>query len=141
MSHDATRIYMGNTGSTSREIDNRKGTILAGLAVRLKSDDTISVAAADGNLLGVSAGKDLSGVGRTAVVRKGLRVPVRLASGATPAIGAQAYVSDTTGEFGETGSGFTAVNAVYVSAELIRVDEDGTEVAAGAAYIDMPGGL
>lgn len=139
--HDASKILMGTTRSNIREVDNRKGTILAGLAVRLKSDDTIVTTLADGNLLGISLGKDLSNVGRTAICRKGLGVPVRLASGFTnPAVGAQVAISDTTGEAkAYTGSGDSYVNAVYASGALTGIAEDGTEVAV--ALIDFPGGL
>lgn len=137
--HNASKVLMGATRSNIREVDNKKGTIVAGLAVRLKSDDTIVVTAADGNLLGISLGKDLSNVGRTAICRKGLGVPVKLADGFTPTIGAQVHISDTTGEAAASGSGKTGVNAVYVSGVLTGVQEDGTE--ANVALIDFPGGL
>jgi hypothetical protein len=137
MAHDPGLVQMGTTRSSSREVDNREGTIAPGIACRLKTDGTLSSAAADGNLLGVSVGKDLSNAGRTAVVRKGLQVPVRLAAGATPAIGAAAFVN-ATGEFAESG---TAVNAIYVSEAMDLREEDGTIVPDRAALIDMPGGL
>lgn len=140
MAHDASKVLMGSSRSSVKEIDNRKGTIAAGLAVRLKSDDTISVALADGNLLGISAGKSLSDTARTAIFRKGLAVPVKLASAFTPTIGAQVAISDTTGEAkAYTGSGDSYVNATYASGVLTGVFEDGTE--ANVALIDFPGGL
>lgn len=141
MPHDANKVQLGTTKSSAREVDNRKGTIAPGLAVRLKSDDSISLLAADGNLLGISLGKDLSGAGRTAICRRGLAVPVRVASGFTPVIGAQVHISDTTGEAAASGAGKTGVNAVYVTAPKTAVLEDGTEVENGCALIDMPGGL
>lgn len=141
--HDATKIQMGTTLSNEREVSNKKGSIAAGKAVRLKSDDTITTALADGSLMGISLGKDQSNTDRTAICRAGLGVPVALKSGFTnPAKGAQVAIDDTTGEaVAYTGSGNSYVNAFYSSGALTRVDEDGTETATGAAYIDFPGGL
>lgn len=144
MSHDTTKVLMGATGSNIKEVTNRAGTIAAGIAVRLKSDDTISTAKADGNLLGISIGKSLSDTARTAVCRKGVRVPVQLKDGFDPTIGAVVSIDDATGL--ATGDGSkTAVNAVYVSGRIGGtgvnggIQEDGTTV--GVAYIDFPGGL
>lgn len=143
MGHDTSKIQMGSTGSNHREVMNRKGSIAAGKVVRLKSDDTISVAKADGEILGLSLGKDLSNTDRTAYVNDGLAVPIALKSGfTTPVIGGQVAIDDTTGEaVAYTGSGNTYVNAKYVSGAKTAVLEDGSEVATGAAYIDMQGGL
>lgn len=144
MGHDATKIQMGSTKSSSREVDNRAGDVTAfpaGTLVRLKSDGTISKAAADGGVLGLSVGKDLANAGRVAIVRKGLDVPIRLTASFVPVVGAQVFISDTTGLAGASGAGFTGMNAIYKTAALTLVEEDGTEVAARAAYIDMPGGL
>jgi hypothetical protein len=139
MAHDATKVLMGATKSSFKNVDNKAGTIAAGTVVRLKSDDTISVAKADGNLLGVSLGKDLSDIGSTAIVRKGTGVPVLLTDGLTPVIGAQVHINDTTGKADASGSGKTGVNAVYVTSTLTGVLEDGT--TANVAIIDFPGGL
>lgn len=140
MSHDPGKVLMGAGVSSAKEIDNKKGTIEAGLVVRLKSDDTISVAASDGAILGLSMGKDLSEIGRTAIARKGLALPIKLATGFEPAIGAQVAVSDTTGEAkAYTGTGDAYVNAVYKSEKLTGISEDGTSV--DVALIDFPGGL
>lgn len=139
--HDATKIQFGSTKSSFKNVDNRLGSIAAGLIVRLKSDDTISIAAADGSALGISIGKDLSDIGRTAIVRKGTAVPIQLTAAFSPTIGAQVHISDTTGKAGAAGAGFTGMNATYVTGALTMVAEDGTETAAVAALIDMPGGL
>lgn len=139
MGHDATKVLLGSTPSSVKEIDNRAGEIAAGLAVRLKSDDTISIAAADGNLLGISAGKSLSDTSRTAVVRKGLRVPILLTASFTPTKGAQVHISDTTGKAIAAGAGATGVNAVYATSTLTGVKEDGT--TDNVALIDFQGGL
>lgn len=139
--HDANQVLMGATQSSLKNVDNYKGSIAAGTIVRLKSDGTISVASADGLPLGVSLGKDLSNVGRTAVCRKGVRVPVRLTAAFTPTIGAQVHFSDTTGLAIASGAGATGMNAVYSSGPLDAVLEDGSIVTDGCAYIDFPGGL
>lgn len=141
MAHDATKVQLGNVPSSVKEVSNKAGVIAAGLAVRLKSDDTISIAAADGNLLGISCGKSLSDISRTSIVREGLRVPITLTAAFSPVIGAQVSISDTTGKAIAAGAGATDVNAVYVTGALTAVAEDGTETAALVALIDFPGGL
>jgi hypothetical protein len=141
MAHDANKVVMGNITSSHKVVDNRAGDIAAGLIVRLKSDDTISIAAADGSPLGISAGKSLSDNSRTAIIRKGSMVPVLLTAAFQPVIGAQVHISDTTGKAGTAGAGFTGMNATYVSAELDAIYEDGTSGVDLVALIDMPGGL
>ncbi len=54
-------------------------------------------------------------------------------------IGANVYFSDTTGKADDPNSGATISNAIYVSAPMTGIAEDGTEVAA--VMIDMAGGL
>jgi hypothetical protein len=137
MSHSST-VYMGNVQSSFKEIDNRSGSVAAGLAVYLHSDESINTTASGGGLLGVSVGRSLSDTSRTAIVRKGLRVPILLTNSFTPTIGAQVQISTTTGKAVSSG---TAVNAVYKSSTLAAVDEDGNAIADGCAYIDFQGGL
>jgi len=142
MSHDSSKVVMGAVTSNVYESDNKKGAtvIEAGLVVRLKSDDTPSILAADGSLLGVSLGNDLSHTGRTAIARKGLGIPVKVASAFTPTIGAAVAISTTTGEAkAYTGTGDAYVNAVYKSGILTGLGEDGTDKRV--ALIDFPGGL
>lgn len=141
MSHDASKILMGTTRSNVKEVSNHAGTVAAGLVTHLKSDDTITVAKSDGQMLGVSLGKNLSDTARTAICRKGLGVPVKLASGfTTPAKGAAVAIVDASGEArAYTGTGDTYVNAVYASGLMTGIFEDGSE--ANVALIDFPGGL
>jgi hypothetical protein len=134
----SSKVYLGNTTSSFKEIDNRAGVVGAGLAVYLHSDNTIDTTAASGALLGLSVGKSLSDTSRTAICRKGLSVPILLSNGLTPVIGTQVQISTTTGKAVASG---TAVNAVYRSAVLACVDENGDAVADGAALIDFQGGL
>jgi hypothetical protein len=141
MSHSATTVHMGGTKSNVKDVDNRAGdpaTFLAGLCVHLKSDGTLSLASADGSKLGISLGRSLSDTKRTVIARKGLKIPILLANGFTPTVGAQVQISTTTGKAVASG---TAVNAVYVSGTLTAFDEDGAAITDGAALIDFPGGL
>ncbi len=141
MTHNANKVLLGSTGSSMKEVSNHVGVIAAGIAVRLKSDDTLSIAAADGGLLGISLGSDLTPIGYTAIVRRGLKVPLKLTAGFTPVIGAAVRISDTTG-LGVT-SGGTVVNAVYATSKLSvgGTDPDSGSTGIDAAYIDFPGGL
>lgn len=137
--HDAGKVLMGTTQSSDRSVTSKVGSIAAGTVVRLKSDDTLSVAKSDGEVLGVSLGKDLSNSDKNAVVRRGLGVPILLEESFTPTIGDQVFINDTTGIAGGEDTGYTGVNAVYRSAVLVGMSETGTEV--DAALIDMQGGL
>lgn len=140
MSHSST-IYMGSTVTSEKEVINKAGaptTFLAGLCVHQKSDGTISLAAADGSKIGISLGRSLSSTNRTAICTRGLGVPVLLANGFTPTVGAQVQISTTTGKAVSSG---TAVNAYYRSAALSAVDEAGAAISDGCALIDFPGGL
>lgn len=139
--HDASKVLMGATGSNIKEVDNRAGdpaTFQAGLCVHLKSDDTLSLASADGSKLGISLGRSLSDTKRTAICRKGVQVPIQVTNGFTPTVGAQVQISTTTGKAVSSG---TAVNAVYVAVGKTGVGEDGNELADPVALIDFPGGL
>lgn len=139
MAHDATKVLMGTRKSTFATIDNKAGTLAAGLFGRLKSDDTISTTKADGTLYGVSLGRDLSGTARTAYVRRGKGVPVKLAAGQTPTIGGQVFVDDANGEAKTSASSATGCNALFASEKLTGIQEDGTSI--DVAFIDFPGGL
>lgn len=139
MGHDATKVVLGSTRSSFRHVDNKAGTIKAGVVARQKSDGALSVAKADGDILGVSLGKDLSNIDRTAICRSGLGIPVLLTEGFTPILGAQVHINDTTGLADASGAGKTGVNAIYASGKLTGVQEDLTN--ADCALIDAPGGL
>lgn len=140
MLHDAGKVLMGATLSTAKEVSSIKGSMAAGKIAFLKNDGTITNAKSDGAILGISLGKDLSNAGFCPIVRKGLLVPVLLTSGLTPVIGGHVAFSDTTGlAIAYTGTGNSYVNAVYASAKLAGVDEDGN--AVDCALIDFQGGL
>jgi hypothetical protein len=137
--HDATKVLMGTTQSSDRTVDSKVGSLPAGTIVRLKSDGTLSKAAADGEALGISLGKDLSDTDKIAIVRRGLKVPLLLTDSFEPTVGAQVTIDDVTGIGKAAGSGVTGVNATFASGVLKGIAEDGTEV--DVALIDMPGGL
>lgn len=145
MGHNANQVLMGTTRSNVKEVTSARGTYAAGIAVRQKSDGTLSVTKADGSWLGVSLGVDLSNTDKIAVVRKGLQVPVQLKAGFNPTIGAVVEFDDATGL--ATGDGTkTASNAVFATGRLGGSGADngiaengGSNV--GVALIDFPGGL
>lgn len=139
MGHDTTKVLMGSTRSTFKVVTSKPGTILAGKIVRLKSDDTISIAAADGGVLGISLGGSLSDTTQTAICERGTYVPILLTSAFTPVIGAQVCIDDTTGLAKASGAGVTGMNATYQTAVISGIQEDGT--SANVALIHMPGGL
>lgn len=137
----SAKIQMGQINSNIKKVVNKAGapaTFLAGLCVHLKSDDTLSLAVADGQKLGISLGRSGSDISRVPICTDGTKVPILLANGFTPTIGAQVQISTTTGKAVSSG---TAVNAVYLSAVLDAMDEDGVAIADGCALIHMPGGL
>jgi hypothetical protein len=139
--HTPNRVLLGNTRGNIKEIGNRKGTIAAGLAVRLTTGGLLSTASADGQLLGISVGADLSDIGRTAIAHKGLGVPIQLTSGFTPTIGAAVGIDNITGRAKAAGAGVTTVNAVYLSIPSEGgLAEDGVTFVP-VALIDFPGGL
>ena len=140
MSHDASKQVMGGTNSSFKIADNKKGNIKAGLAVRLKSDDTLTLTKAEGSLLGISLGKDMGGAGHTVICKAGVSVPVLVASGVTPVLGGQVGISDSTGEAGPVATGYTAVNAYFTKIGLTAIEEDGT-MTADCALVDIVGGL
>lgn len=154
MGHSQTKVMMGSTQSSIKEVTNYPGaaTLEAGVCAHAKNDGTVTAAKADGSPVGVSLGKDQSDTTRTAVCRKGLRVPLKLKAGFTPTIGAVVEIDDATG-LGTGDGSKTAVNAVYCSpyagAANALVSATGG-VAEGAtddagtlrvALIDFPGGL
>ncbi len=142
MGHDASKILMGTTRSNHRTAPSRKGSVPAGIAAYLKSDDTYSATAADGTLKGISLGGDLSKAGFNPVAEAGLGIPLQLEAGFNPVIGAPVHILKSTGKGAAAdteGSTTTAINGTWASERKTGIMEDGTEV--GAAYIDIVGGV
>jgi hypothetical protein len=132
---------MGNVASNLKSIESHEGdpaTFQAGLCVHLKTDGTLSLAAADGSKIGISVGKDLSDTLRTSICKKGVRVPIQVTAAFEPAVGAAVQISTTTGKAVTSG---TTVNAIYSAVGLTGIGEDGVELEDPVALIDFPGGL
>lgn len=132
----ATPILRGKTdGITNYEAD---GSVGAGLAVSL--DDNGVVQKFDGSkaLTGVSG--YLEANKRQSVIKTGLGVAVRVAAGATPAIGVKAYVDPATGLF-TTDSTKTATRAVFMSEKSDAINARTRETVADCAVVDFEGGL
>jgi len=154
MGHNTSKALMGSTASNHKEVTNFlsvSGTpIEAGLACILESTGKVSLDTSEGALVGISLGKDLSDTNRTAVVRKGLRVPVKLKAGFDPAIGGVVAIENDTGlARAYTGSGDRYVNANYATGRIggtgvtggIAEGATSDTGSVGVAYIDFPGGL
>lgn len=145
MGHDAGKVLMGSKESSGGEITNYPSlggaVVEAGCATILEASGSVSKDTSEGSLVGISLGKDLAHTERTAVARKGLRVPLKLKSGFTPAVGARVAIEDDTG-LGmayTNGTGHRYVNAVYASGKIAGIGEDG--LSKDVALIDFPGGL
>jgi hypothetical protein len=80
MAHDATKVLMGSTQSSDKEVsvyDEDPASFPAGRAVRQTTGaDQLSLSS--GSLVGVSLGRSLSDHKKTAVARVGNRVPLEL---------------------------------------------------------------
>ncbi len=73
-------VKMGSHGSTDLVAHCEVGTVEAGLACHRKSDNTVTLLASDGQLVGVSLGKDLfsESEGKVSVARSGNLVPLQV---------------------------------------------------------------
>ncbi len=81
MGHDANKVLLGSHGSSDLEatcFDSDPASFPAARAVRRKSDGKLSLASADGQLVGVSLGIDLADTKKTSVARVGNRVPLQV---------------------------------------------------------------
>jgi hypothetical protein len=154
MSHDTSKVLMGGTGSSHKEVTNYPSiagvAMEAGLACILESSGKVSLDTSEGALVGISLGKDLSDTGRTVVCRKGLRVPVKLKAGFNPTIGGVVAIEDDTGlARAYTGTGDRYVNAVFATGRIggsgatggIAEGATSETGSVGVAFIDFPGGL
>jgi len=81
--HDATKVLLGSTQSTAKSVSvysSDPATYIAGLAVSQSSTaGVLSLLKSDGVRIGISLGKSLSDTTKTAVVRSGEAVPLKLA--------------------------------------------------------------
>lgn len=114
MGHDASKIMLGSSYSSDKEStchDADPADFPAGRAVR-QSDEVggLSLAVADGQLIGVSIGKSLSDHKKTSVLRAGNQVPLEIA--------AALHVGDLT---------FVAKRAVPIAIEFLDSETAGME--------------
>lgn len=141
MGHDATKVLLGNVNTSSKEITEHLGspaTWLAGLAIRCKTGDVLSVTKADGGWLGISLGKGLSdSVKSTAIARDGLKVPVLLEY--TPAkqvvtISSYANLVDTGNDTLKIGATtFTFKTSPSTESEVLCAASGSSNTVVGAA--------
>jgi hypothetical protein len=147
MAHDATKVAMGSTYSSDKDISDYvalPATYVAGLAVRRANSASamLSVAVGDGQYAGVSLGASLSDTSKVSVVRSGLRVPILLE--AKPAYGEveiTAYASlvdgtDDTVTVGATAFTAQAGAATPGQATFQAATDDATTATSLAAQIN-----
>lgn len=122
MGHDATKVKLGSTGSSAKDIssfDSDPASYPAGLAVSMNSSGALSVLKSAGRRVGVSLGKSLSDHKKTAVVRTGESVPVRLdAEEASGVVTITSYANLVSGTDDVVTVGATAFTAQAGAATL-----------------------
>lgn len=142
MSHDASKVLLGQTESSdkagSEVFASNPATYLAGLAVRRASTGLLSVTKAAGSWVGISLGKSLSDVAKTAVLRAGSRVPVLVsrqpARGIVTITSYANLVSGTDDSITVGATTFTAqTGAVTPGDATFRAATGNTETAASLA--------
>ena len=139
---DAEFVVLGGVRGSKPLVVSHAGAIEAGIAVRLKSDNTLSVTLADGAMYGVVLGLSLNYLGEAynSICRKGLGVPLRLTPGFQPAIGEAVYIDDVTGYANASDSGAVTIsNAIFETGMISGEVEQGLEIPV--ALISMQGGL
>lgn len=144
MGHDATKVKLGVTGSSDRVVSchaSDPANTPAGFAVSLASNSTLAKTASSGMRIGVSLGRSLSDSAKTAVVRAGLKVPMRLANYATAKITISSYANliddtDDTLTIGATAFTFQAGAATPGQATAQAATDNATTAASLAAQIN-----
>lgn len=133
--------YMRGNSDVITSYEDTTGAIAAGVAVARKADGTVQLPSA-GALAGIAGAREP--LNHVSVVREGLMVPVRLAEGVTPTVGAPAYVT-AEGLF-TTENSATATGAVFVgdkngNAAITGIDPNTGAEVANCALVDVVGGL
>lgn len=134
--------YVRGNSDVITSYEDTTGAIAAGVAVARKSDGSVQLPAS-GALLGISGAREP--LNHLSVVRQGLMVPVRLAEGVTPTVGAAAYVT-SAGLFTTASDGNTATGAVFTgdkdgNAAITGIDPNTGAEVAGCGLVDIVGGL
>lgn len=137
MGHDASKVLMGTSLSSSKEVqvfDNDPATFLAGLCVSRDSNGDLSLAKSDGMRMGVSLGKSIDDKSKTAVIREGLRIPV---------ICNEIYAALTKAEMTFTakaiGSGGNDISIIF--ADTATAGSETISVASNQITVGIEGGV
>lgn len=135
MAHDPSKVLMGSSPSSEREISCENGdpaTFKAGVAVRRNSSGNLLLAD-DGTatLIGISAGISLSDTKKTAVFRSGLRVPVLLKDESVAASVKKGDITFTSKLFGVAGNAITITLADTETGDVAVVEVDGYDIVIG----------
>lgn len=119
---DAAKVLLGSSLSSAKEIskfDSDPATYKAGLAVHLANTGALSLLKSAGQMIGVSMGKSLSDTKKTAVLRAGQSVPVKLqlkrARGIIEITDYASLLTGTDDEIEVGGVSFTAQSGSQVS--------------------------
>lgn len=136
MAHDATKVVLGGTVSSIKDVRSAKGVVAAGMICSKKADGTLESPATTGKLCGVSLGKDLSNAGFSSYCERGNGVPVLLKAAFTPTQGGDVWYEPATGLCAASSGSAVQLNAVYASGLLTGIKEDGTTTTQ-AATIDF----
>lgn len=141
MAHDASKVVLGSTQSSDKAgvsvYASDPATYLAGIAVRVANTGLLSVTKAAGGWAGVSLGKSLSDITKTAVLRGGLRVPILLeAAPARQVVTISSYANlvaagNDTLKIGATT--FTFKTSVSTEAEVLCAASGSSNTVVGAA--------
>lgn len=129
--HNASKVLLGSTGSSEREASQEPGdpaVCKAGLAVTRGSDGALDLGGAAGSFLGVSAGRSLSDTEKCAVIRTGLRVPMRLKDDNVFASIVKAELTFTSKLRGVAGNAITIAFTDGGTAGSETVAVDGTDI-------------
>lgn len=137
MAHDATKVVMGGTVSSIKDVRSATGSAAAGNVVHKKADGSLEAVQTSGILAGISMGKDLSNAGKISYCERGNGVPALLVSGFSATQGNAVWYNPANGKLNASSGSAVQLNAVYASGPLTALLEDGTSVAAGAALIDF----
>ncbi len=135
MAHDATKVVLGGSRSSIKDVRSASGSVAAGTVCHKLSTGALEGAQTTGVLAGVSLGKDLSNAGYTSYVERGNAIPVLTKSGFTPTQGGTVWYEPATGLCAASSGSAVQLNAVYAAGLLTGLTEAGG--SASASIIDF----
>ncbi len=141
MAHDSTKVVLGATLSSAKDVSDHASdpaSFPAGVAVSLTSGGVLSTLKSAGMRIGVSLGRSLSDHKKTSVVRSGLGVPLRAslkrASGVITVSSYANLVSGTPDAVTVGGTAFTAqAGAVTPGGATFQAATDNAATAVSLA--------